>query len=529
MVGDYFYLVSSSFEYFPGIPIHRSKDLVNWDLIGYGLHRAEQVVGKINLVDVNQDDGVQAATIRYKDGVFYIVATWSTLSGEAGPWSFIITATDAQGPWSLPHIIDGAPGIDPSLLFDDDGKVWYTANHDTAAHNVTIWAQELDIQTLELIGHRHVLSNSGSCHGVWVEGPHLYKYANRYYLITAEGGTGLHHSVMVAASDNITGPYVNNPRNPVLTMRHVSASSWVTRVGHADMLELPDGRWVAVVLGVRGEVLQNVGNRTKIGSSNMGRESHLLPMVWEYDDMSDEGGVPPYLWPVLSPETGRLDRTYPLPMMGTSFQPANSYKDEFNTDILDVQWNFRRLPANGTYSLSQRKGFLRLYARPQVIAPRGNCSLLGIRQLESEFEFTANMEFSPDVNGVEAGIMLFQKDDDYIKFVLVRNSSTWILQLLQQQQDKDPILFASSELTGYNGKISLQVKAKRDAYSYTYCFDSAECKTLTETPSDLLLYVGYTGNYLGLYATSNGQSTEAFVDFDSVEHTAYSRVPAILK
>ena len=130
--GDDYYIVNSSFEYFPGLPIHHSKDLVNWELIGHGLHRVDQCNGNMNLVDVQSDGGIHAPTIRYHNGTFYIITTNVYNSGDGKPGlmrNFIITAKNPKGPWSEPHIIEGAPGIDPDIFFDTNGKVYFTGTH----------------------------------------------------------------------------------------------------------------------------------------------------------------------------------------------------------------------------------------------------------------------------------------------------------------------------------------------------------------------------------------------------------------
>ena len=132
-VGDDYYIVNSSFEYFPGLPIHHSKDLVNWELVGYGLHRKEQCIHPNNLVDVQQRGGIHAPTIRFHQGKFYIITTnVYSPKDKSQPTefiNFIITAEDIRGPWSVPHHLEGAPGIDPDLFFDDDGRAWYVGTH----------------------------------------------------------------------------------------------------------------------------------------------------------------------------------------------------------------------------------------------------------------------------------------------------------------------------------------------------------------------------------------------------------------
>ena len=169
-VGKDYYLVNSTFEYFPGLPVHHSRDLVNWELIGYGLHREDQVTGAVNLVDVQSNGGIHAPSIRCRDGMFYIITTnVYRPPGEGAKTefvNFVITATDPAGPWSEPHVLEGAPGIDPDLFFDDDGRVWYAGTHSPEQPNFPgegeIWLQEVDTDQWALIGERYFLWR-GAC------------------------------------------------------------------------------------------------------------------------------------------------------------------------------------------------------------------------------------------------------------------------------------------------------------------------------------------------------------------------------
>ena len=277
-VGDEFIMANSSFEYFPALPIHKSKDLVNWELVGHGLNRLEQVSGQINLTDVQSNGGIYAPTIRYNNGKYHIVTTnvyYDELKQRSTATNFIITSSKPEGPWSNPIVIKGAPGIDPDIFFDVDGRVWYTGMHQpsypTFSDEKEIWIQELNPNSFQLIGQRFFVWR-GACGGVWAEGPHIYKKDGKYYLIIAEGGTSFNHSIMVAVSDTITGPYVSNERNPIFSSRHLSYDNWVNSTGHGDMVELEDGRWYIVMLGVRGDVKRK---------SNMGRETFIAPVSWE--------------------------------------------------------------------------------------------------------------------------------------------------------------------------------------------------------------------------------------------------------
>ena len=151
-VGGDFYLVNSTFEYFPGIPVYHSTDLVNWTLIGHALHDESQV----ELASIASSGGVHASTIRYHDGLFYVITT-NVIDGETV--NFFVTAEDPAGPWSAPYVLDGAPGIDPSLFFDDDGRAWYVGNRIPSDPEfdgqAEIWLQELDLETKQLTGERH--------------------------------------------------------------------------------------------------------------------------------------------------------------------------------------------------------------------------------------------------------------------------------------------------------------------------------------------------------------------------------------
>ena len=514
--GEAWYLVNSSFEYFPGLPIHRSTDLVNWELIGYGLHRESQATGAVNLVDVQSNGGIHAPTIRCGDGRFYIITTNVYLPPEPGAHArmvnFVITADDPAGPWSEPHVLEGAPGIDPDIFFDDDGRVWYVGTHSPENPNFPgegeIWLQEIDTANWSLKGERHFLWR-GACGGVWVEGPHLYKHGGRYYLMVAEGGTSFDHAVMIAVSDNITGPYQSNPRNPILTSRHLSYDHWVNSTGHADLFQLPDGRWYMVALGIRGDV-----NRR----SNMGRETHLLPVTWEREPY--EWKDVKLDWPVASPLSGRVDRHYPLPFTNSRQNPRTELIDDFDGAELALDWNFRRVPLPGAYSLSEKPGHLRLNTLPAVIRERGRAALLGIRQTETHFGYETRMLFTPQNDGSEAGMVLFQKDDNYIGFTLKRENGTHRLRLTLARTGSEPEVRQQSTIENYVGEMFFKAEFIDGEYVFNWALhENGEYEEFARLPGDAILSQGYTGAYLGLYATSNGLRGSGHADFDWVMYT----------
>lgn len=526
-VGDDYYIVNSTFEYFPALPIHHSKDLVNWELIGYGLHRPEQANGVVNLVDVQQDGGIHAPSIRYHDGVFYIIVTNvyspKDRSKPAEMVNFIITAENPAGPWSEPHHIKGAPGIDPDIYFDEDGKVWFVGTHDTGKPNANgigeIWVQELDLDKWKLKGERYSIWR-GACGGCCVEGPHIYKQHDKYYLLVAEGGTGRHHAVMMACSDSLTGPYESNPRNPILTSRHLSHKNWVHSTGHADLVETTDGRWYMVALGKRND---------KDGGSNMGRETHLIPVEWEptiarWEEVRPEVWEPlHYMWPVAAPETGKIERSAtPLPFADKPQHYNDAFADNFDGDKLDLEWNFRRVPKLNTYSLTAKQGYLRLYLQPATFSLREQYSAIGFHQKESEFEYAAKMLFEPKNDQAEAGISLFLQDDNYIHFTIEKKGNQNNLKLAVKERKKELAIVKQVALPQYEGNIIFKVVSKNGKYQYNYSLDGGSTIIPFATTADnLLICRTYIGANLGFYASSNGTPTNEFADFDWVRYQGF--------
>ena len=511
--GENFYLVTSTFEYFPGIPIYHSKDLVNWALIGYALHDP----GQADLASVASSGGIHASTIRCHEGLFYVITT-NMLDGK--PINFIVTARNPAGPWSAPIVLEGAPGIDPSLFFDDDGRAWYVGNHmppdPEFPGQAEIWLQELDLDAMKLTGERHYLWR-GCCGGVWAEGPHIYKKDGYYYLLISEGGTSFDHALSVAISKDITGPYQNNPRNPVLTHRQLGYDHPVTGVGHADLVELEDGRWYAVALGWR--LVDGV-------HGILGRETFLVPVIWETEpyDWKEE----PLTFPVFSPLSGKIDLNYPLPFAGQEQRPRAGFEDEFESGALGLEWNFRRSPETEFHSLSARPGALRLLLGTGAISEKGQYSFTGIRQRDFQFSAETRMEFNPSGSHEEAGFAVIQNDRSAYLLTLSGGEEDRKLRL-QQRLFATKTLIAEAPFSG--PVVYLRVTGDYLAYAFSYSADGIEWQLLADdvdggslSPA-VLGGFNYTGVYLGLYASSNDEPTQSFADFEFFRYqpTAHSR------
>ena len=314
-VGEDFYLVCSSFELCPGIPLFHSRDLQHWEQLCYvmtpenGFH-VEKNTG---------NGGVMAPTIRYHDGTFYLI---NCNFGDRG--NFIVTAKDPAGPWSEPRWLDDVPGIDASIFFDADGACYIMGTaqnwpNETGGLRQGIWAAKYDIENFRLASEPVALWGGAMAGVASPESPHIYHIGKYYYLLIAEGGTEQYHSATVARSESVFGPYEGCKANPVLTMRHMGQKAVIQNAGHADLVDLPDGSWYAVFLASR-----LIGGESK----NLGRETFLVPVRWELD------------WPLFTPDTGKVEWDYAFPTnLPWSPLPPKPVRDDFRAG-LGLDWSF---------------------------------------------------------------------------------------------------------------------------------------------------------------------------------------------
>ncbi len=504
-VGSDFYVINSTFEYFPGIPIYHSRDLINWELIGNVLHDPEQV----DLESVGSGSGIHASTIRYHDGLFYVITT-NNIDGELV--NFVVTAEDPRGPWSEAKVVEGAPGIDPSLLFDDDGRVWYAGNHapsDPAFNGeMEIWLQELDVETMALTGERYFLWR-GCCQGAWAEGPHIYKKDGYYYLLISEGGTAYEHALSVAISEDITGPYINNPRNPSLSHRQLSYDHPITGVGHADFVELNDGRWYAVALGWRlVDGLHGI----------LGRETFLVPLTWETEPYWWK--EPKYTWPVVSPETGRVELNFRPPFADTGQRESQAFLDDFDRTELGLEWNMRRTHGAPFHSLDGSA--LRLTLQPGHLDDHGRYSFLGIRQRHFEYDAETELRFEPRSSGEEAGLVVMQNDRSAVFMTLSGGESANRIRVYKSFHG-EVVELAVTDFAGES--VHLRVSGDYLELDFSYSADGETWTTLaadvdgtTLSPAVIHGY-NYTGLYLGVFASSNGGKTSNHADYEYFRYT----------
>lgn len=493
-VGEDYYLVCSSNEYFPGLPLFHSKDLVNWQQIGHALDRPNQV----RLDGINPSSGIFAPTIRYHEGLYYILCTRA--GGDPAKRNFVITAKNPKGPWSDPFWLENAPGIDPSLFFDEDGKVWYTGNRtpeggERYLKQREIWLQEFDITTMKLKGPITTLLDEGAVRQARnIEAPHIYKLDGFYYLIIAEGGTDFNHAVTVFRSKNIQGPYETAPKNPIITSRHLGNDYAIQCIGHADFVETQNGEWYTVLLGTRP-----YGGKSY---ANLARETFIAPLVWE------DG------WPVVAPGEGRVLAEFPAPNLPEYKVLATPTRDHFNEDKLGFQWNLIRTPSANLYHINQKKGNLRLFLKPETITEKANPAFIGRRQQHKNFEAITLMEFNPK-NKETAGLLVYQNPQYHFKLECLLKDGKKIIRLTKVKASNSEIL-AEQEVNAK--KLYLKVSATGQDYAFHYTPEEGEWNLLMDKVDGSILNRtiagGFTGVYLAMYASSNGQKTSNYADFN---------------
>lgn len=448
--GEDYFMVTSTFAYHPGIPVHHSRDLVTWHLIGHVL------AGKswIPLDGSQVADGVWAPTIRHHDGVFYVVFTIA--QDRRGAATYLATATDPSGPWSAPTPLE-ADGIDPSLFFDRDGRAWFTAARDATVDGATgpgeIWLRELDLSALKLVGPERVLWH-GALTGQWVEAPHIYERDGRYHLVGAEGGTERNHAVTSARADHVTGPYRTDPRSPLLTHRHLGADEPVQNVGHADLVESPHGEAWALVLGVR-PVRQH---------HTLGREVLLVPVEW------DEHG------PVLAPGTGRIQGVRPgLPV--TTDRPVDwlSLRGPVAADIMDDA--------------------IVLHPRPVPLSARDVPAFLARRQDMHAFELETVVD-TGQIEAHDAGVVAFQDESTFLAARVRRGPDGCVAQVTGRLNGADVV----GPQAPVAGDTTLRIRSDGKSYEFR-CALGAQEHVLATFPHTVLSTEsagGFTGVLLGL-------------------------------
>jgi xylan 1,4-beta-xylosidase len=508
-VGTDYYLVNSTFSYFPGIPVLHSKDLKNWKQIGNVIDRPSQM----DFMGEKLTRGLFAPAINYYKGTYYVTCTDIDHDGN-----FVATAKNPAGPWSNPVKLPEVRGIDPSLYFDEaTDRAYIIYNSDApdrkplySGHR-TIQIYQLDYKTLKVVGEQKQLVNGGvdlSKKPVWIEAPHIMKVKDWYYLYAAEGGTSMNHTEVVFRSKSVLGPFVPYENNPILTQRGLpeDRKDPITSAGHAQFVEGPDGKWYAVFLAVRpyeGDYY------------NTGRETFIAPVTWK-----DE-------WPIVDPDHKVIQYTYPATWKEVKQKDALPQSGNFGYTLtfdkqLDPSFLFMRTVDSSSFSLSKKNG-LTLKLKPETVMELGNPSFIGKRQQHLNSTAETELSFSPKTDKEKAGLVVLQNEDHFYYLCQSEAQGKDVLQLFKSKpKDKSMELLAEVPLTAKTGKIGLRIESQGGTYSFSFSQDAKNWTILKDNVDARFLSTkqagGFIGCLYGMYATSSGDPTTNSASFQYLKY-----------
>ncbi|KAI0400473.1 glycoside hydrolase family 43 protein [Xylaria palmicola] len=509
-VDGIFYCVTSTFISFPGLPIYASRDLLNWKLVSHVWNRENQLPG-VSANTTGQQDGMYAATLRHHEGLFYVICRYLGVGdGELG---VVFKSPDPfdDAAWSDP-VTFATNRIDPDLFWDDDGKVYVATDG--------VLLQEIDLATGEL--SQPALSVWNGTGGVWPEGPHLYKKDGYYYLMIAEGGTETNHSITIARSRRLRGPYEAYEHNPILTSR--GTDEYFQTVGHGDLFQDADGNWWGMCLATRSGPAWQV--------YPMGREAVLFSATWAEGE-----------WPVLQPVRGRMSG-WALPPASRRLPgdgPFNSDDDVYDFGegtAIPRNLVYWRVPRTGAFSVTQRglqivpsrnnlTGTPDAEATPELTG-RGGLSFIGRRQTHTLFTFSVDLSFTPESAGQEAGVTVFLTQLSHIDLGLVLLPANESLHPSEGAARKSQMAFRfRAEGNGtppatrivpvpsdwVREKMRLEIKAINTTHYSLAAMPAGRprAKLVIGTASAALVSGGsgsFVGSLVGTYATCNGAGSE---------------------
>jgi len=455
-LGEDFFIATSTFEWFPGVQIHHSRDLVHWRMVGRPLSRAAQL-------DMRGDPdscGVWAPDLSYADGRFWLTYTdvkrfgQSTMDGASSVTlrdfhNYLVTCDRIDGDWSDPVYLNSS-GFDPALFHDDDGRTWLANmlwdHRPDRPRFAGIVVQELDRGTGALVGEPRLIFE-GTERG-FTEGPHLYKRDGWYHLLVAEGGTGWHHAVVMARSRSLFGPYEVHPDGAVLTSAG-SRDGPLARAGHGDLVELADGSpWLAYLCG------RPLPGRERCV---LGRETALQPMRW------DEDG-----WLRSLTDNAAPDPQPPVPPLPPAPWKEAAWDGNFEQGPLpaDLQWLRTPYP-DELFSLSARPGFLRLYGR-ETVGSQFRQSLVARRQQHFRYTATTRLEFEPADFQQAAGLICYYNSTKFHYLLVTRDGDARQLQVMTASPDEAKLRMKTIVSALPDGAIELRAEADLDELRFAW-------------------------------------------------------------
>lgn len=505
-VGDDYYIATSTFEWFPGVQIHHSKDLIHWRLIAHPLNRLSQ----LNMSGNPCSAGVWAPCLSYDNGIFYLIYTdVKYFDGTVVDcYNYLVTTTDIYGEWSDPIFLNSS-GFDPSLFHDEDGRKWFVNmlwDFRSGKNRFGgILLQEYSVAEQKLVGP--ITNIFKGTEFKLTEGPHLYKKNGYYYLLTAEGGTFLEHVATMARSKKITGPYEIDPQNPILTSRFDCALE-LQRAGHASLVETQNGEWYLVHLC--GRPLPSRGRCI------LGRETAIQKMKWTNDH-----------WIRLESGGHQPEVRVPAPLLLECPWPEDVKKDDFNSETLNIHFQTLRIPlGEEVLSLTERPGFLRLKGRESLHSKHIQ-SLVARRQQSFRYVASTCLEFEPETFQQAAGLVCIYNSLNYYYLCVTQDEELGkCLNILVCDNRK--LESGLERPIPINDLIRcyLKVEVNYDKLQFYYSIDETDWVAIGKTfdasklSDEYLEYAkaeGFTGAFVGLCCQDlSGRRKHA--DFDFFEY-----------
>lgn len=487
--GDDYFLVTSTFSYFPGVPLFHSKDLVNWKQVGHILDRPSQ----LPLDGQKISEGIFAPAISYnpRNQTYYMITT------NIRRGNFFVKTKDPFGSWSDPIGLPDVKGIDPSFFFDDDGKA-YIVNNDVPdggsqydGHRA-IRVLEFDAASDKTFGPSIMLVNGGinlNEKPIWIEGPHLYKIKGRYFLMCAEGGTSVNHREVIFGGDSPMGKFTPWSGNPILTQKHLDPKRTlpITCAGHADLVQKKNGEWWSVFLACRP-----INNEYE----NLGRETFLMPVKWSADGfpyMTENNDVVPSV----------------IQMKGVKRASESKYgnfkiTEQFDKEKLANEWMTVRGPATDLYSLTDKRGFLSLTCADVASNERKEFAFVSRRIQHHKFEASTVVHFQPSDENDAAGLLLL-KDETHQYFLSVRKAKAGAMVSVEKISKDSIETIRSIQLPRTGDPIKLRVVSEGTHFNFYFADQSNKWVTVAEDISARYLSTansfGFTGTNIGMYAT----------------------------
>lgn len=488
-VGEDYYIANSTFEWFPGVEISHSRDLVNWEVIAHPLNRESQ----LDLRGVLNGGGVWAPCLSYSDGIYYLIYSITRTFDECtqDTENYLVTARDIRGPWSE-RIFLNCGGFDPSLFHAPDGSKWLlNMRWDSRIdrnHFPGILMQQYSPEEECLIGEPELIFTGTALK--FTEGPHMYYINGWYYLMTAEGGTAQGHAITMARSRSMKGPFELDPENPMLTTRN--APDWpIQYAGHGDIVQAADGEWYLFHLGSRKKAFG--------GWSVLGRETYMQNVYWNKEGwlrLKSGGNLPQEI------ACAAGDAEWKDPFFG-------EYR--FDSDALDPRFMSLRIPADARMcSLKARSAWLRMYGQHSIFCQH-NQSMIALRMMNGRFSARTAIDFAPELFQQMAGISLFYHTANfYYLYVSMDEQAGRCVQLMKRDGKRTAALCAPAPVG--DGLVELRFDVNYETLSAFWRMQGAAAwneiipsdgegmstRILSDEYANLCGEQGFTGAFIAL-------------------------------